>query len=91
VWLDKQNKADYEIMDNEYAFQADPLFYLMPRPGRQGATPAGCFWGNTPGHCLLPTIQKTRQERRSARPRFWPALQWAGKPYKFLFSKPDLC
>lgn len=40
VWLDKQNKADYEIGDNEYAFQADPLFYLMPRPGRQGPTPA---------------------------------------------------
>jgi peptide/nickel transport system substrate-binding protein len=39
VWLDKQNKADYEIMDNEYAFQADPLFYLMPRPGRQGPNP----------------------------------------------------
>jgi peptide/nickel transport system substrate-binding protein len=39
VWLDKQNKANYEIMDNEYAFQADPLFYLMPRPGRQGPTP----------------------------------------------------
>lgn len=39
VWLDKQNKAEYEIMDNEYAFQADPLFYLMPRPGRQGPTP----------------------------------------------------
>jgi peptide/nickel transport system substrate-binding protein len=39
VWLDKQNKADYEIMDNEYAFQADPLFYLAPRPGRQGPTP----------------------------------------------------
>jgi ABC-type transport system substrate-binding protein len=40
VWLDKQNKANYQIMDNEYAFQADPLFYLMPRPGRQGPTPA---------------------------------------------------
>jgi ABC-type transport system substrate-binding protein len=40
VWLDKQNKADYEIMDNEYAFQADPMFYLMPRPGRQGPNPA---------------------------------------------------
>jgi peptide/nickel transport system substrate-binding protein len=40
VWLDKQNKANYEIMDNEYAFQADPLFYLMPRPGRQGPTPS---------------------------------------------------
>lgn len=39
VWLDKQNKADYDIGDNEYAFQADPLFYLMPRPGRQGPTP----------------------------------------------------
>ncbi|MDB5871920.1 MAG: hypothetical protein JWQ07_1362 [Ramlibacter sp.] len=39
VWLDKQNKADYEIMDNEYAFQADPMFYLMPRPGRQGPNP----------------------------------------------------
>jgi peptide/nickel transport system substrate-binding protein len=26
-------------MDNEYAFQADPMFYLMPRPGRQGANP----------------------------------------------------
>ena len=39
VWLDKQNRADYEIMDNEYAYQADPLFYLMPRPGRQGPTP----------------------------------------------------
>lgn len=39
VWLDKQNKANYEIMDNEYAFQADPIFYLMPRPGRQGPTP----------------------------------------------------
>jgi ABC-type transport system substrate-binding protein len=40
VWLDKQNKADYQIMDNEYAFQADPMFYLMPRPGRQGPNPA---------------------------------------------------
>jgi peptide/nickel transport system substrate-binding protein len=40
VWLDKQNKANYQIMDNEYAFQADPMFYLMPRPGRQGPTPA---------------------------------------------------
>jgi ABC-type transport system substrate-binding protein len=40
VWLDKQNRADYEIMDNEYAYQADPLFYLMPRPGRQGPVPA---------------------------------------------------
>lgn len=39
VWLDKQNKADYELMDNEYTFNADPLFYLMPRPGRQGPTP----------------------------------------------------
>jgi len=39
VWLDKQNKADYQIMDNEYAFQADPMFYLMPRPGRQGPNP----------------------------------------------------
>lgn len=39
VWLDKQNTANYEIMTNEYAFQADPLFYLMPRPGRQGPTP----------------------------------------------------
>jgi len=39
VWLDKQNKANYQIMDNEYAFQADPMFYLMPRPGRQGPTP----------------------------------------------------
>lgn len=39
VWLDKQNRADYEIMDNEYAYQADPMFYLMPRPGRQGPTP----------------------------------------------------
>lgn len=39
VWLDKQNRADYELMDNEYAYQADPLFYLMPRPGRQGPTP----------------------------------------------------
>ncbi|MEO3430915.1 ABC transporter substrate-binding protein [Pelagibius sp. CAU 1746] len=39
VWLDKQNKANYEIMTNEYAYQADPLFYLMPRPGRQGPTP----------------------------------------------------
>lgn len=39
VWLDKQNKADYEIGSNEYAFQADPMFYLMPRPGRQGPTP----------------------------------------------------
>jgi peptide/nickel transport system substrate-binding protein len=38
--LDKQNKANYQIMDNEYAFQADPMFYLMPRPGRQGPTPA---------------------------------------------------
>lgn len=38
VWLDKQNKANYEIMTNEYAYQADPLFYLMPRPGRQGPT-----------------------------------------------------
>ena len=39
VWLDKQNKADYEIMTNEYAYQADPMFYLMPRPGRQGPAP----------------------------------------------------
>ena len=39
VWLDKQNSANYEIMTNEYAFQADPIFYLMPRPGRQGPTP----------------------------------------------------
>ncbi|MBC7716316.1 MAG: ABC transporter substrate-binding protein [Pseudorhodobacter sp.] len=39
VWLDKQNRADYEIMTNEYAYQADPMFYLMPRPGRQGPTP----------------------------------------------------
>ena len=39
VWLDKQNKAEYEIMTNEYAYQADPMFYLMPRPGRQGPTP----------------------------------------------------
>lgn len=39
VWLDKQNTANYEIMTNEYAFQADPLFYLMPRPGRQGPNP----------------------------------------------------
>lgn len=40
VWLDKQNHANYQIMDNEYAYQADPMFYLMPRPGRQGPTPA---------------------------------------------------
>lgn len=39
VWLDKQNRADYQIMTNEYAYQADPMFYLMPRPGRQGPTP----------------------------------------------------
>lgn len=39
VWLDKQNHANYDIMTNEYAYQADPLFYLMPRPGRQGPTP----------------------------------------------------
>lgn len=39
VWLDKQNNANYDIMTNEYAYQADPLFYLMPRPGRQGPTP----------------------------------------------------
>lgn len=39
VWLDKQNSAKYDIMTNEYAFQADPMFYLMPRPGRQGPTP----------------------------------------------------
>jgi len=39
VWLDKQNSANYDIMTNEYAYQADPLFYLMPRPGRQGPTP----------------------------------------------------
>jgi len=39
VWLDKQNKANYQIMTNEYAYQADPMFYLMPRPGRQGPTP----------------------------------------------------
>lgn len=39
VWLDKQNHANYDIMDNEYAYQADPLFYLMPRSGRQGPTP----------------------------------------------------
>ncbi|PQO23981.1 hypothetical protein C2I36_05115 [Rhodobacteraceae bacterium WD3A24] len=39
VWLDKQNNANYDIMTNEYAYQADPLFYLMPRPGRQGPNP----------------------------------------------------
>jgi len=26
-------------MTNEYAYQADPMFYLMPRPGRQSPTP----------------------------------------------------
>lgn len=39
VWLDKQNHANYDIMTNEYAYQADPMFYLMPRPGRQGPNP----------------------------------------------------
>lgn len=39
VWLDKQNKANYQIMTNEYAFNGDPLFYLSPRPGRQGPNP----------------------------------------------------
>lgn len=39
VWLEKQNSAKYDIMTNEYAYQADPMFYLMPRPGRQGPTP----------------------------------------------------
>lgn len=39
VWLDKQNTANYDIMTNEYAYQADPMFYMKPRPGRQGPNP----------------------------------------------------
>lgn len=39
VWLDHQNKANYDIMDNVYAFSGDPMFLLSPRPGRQGPTP----------------------------------------------------
>ena len=39
VWLDHQNKANYDILDNVYAFTGDPMFLLSPRPGRQGPTP----------------------------------------------------
>lgn len=39
VWLDHQNKANYDILDNVYAFTGDPMSLLSPRPGRQGATP----------------------------------------------------
>lgn len=39
VWLDHQNKANYDIMDNVYAYTGDPMFLLAPRPGRQGPTP----------------------------------------------------
>lgn len=39
VWLDHQNKANYDIMDNVYAFSGDPMSLLSPRPGRQGPTP----------------------------------------------------
>lgn len=39
VWLERQNKADYDIMDNVYAFTGDPMSLLSPRPGRQGPTP----------------------------------------------------
>jgi peptide/nickel transport system substrate-binding protein len=39
VWLDHQNKANYDILDNVYAFTGDPMSLLSPRPGRQGPTP----------------------------------------------------
>lgn len=39
VWLDRQNKANYDILDNVYAFTGDPMSLLSPRPGRQGPTP----------------------------------------------------
>ncbi|MGW3623618.1 ABC transporter substrate-binding protein [Streptomyces sp. NPDC000880] len=39
VWLDHQNKANYDILDNVYAFTGDPRSLLTPRPGRQGPTP----------------------------------------------------
>lgn len=39
VWLERQNNADYDIMDNVYAFTGDPMSLLSPRPGRQGPTP----------------------------------------------------
>jgi peptide/nickel transport system substrate-binding protein len=66
VWLDKQNRADYEIGDNEYAYQADPLFYLMPRPGRQGPTPAEMAAliakaQNGPADDYLPQLKKVAQ------------------------------
>lgn len=40
VWLDHQNNAKYDIMDNVYSFNGDPMTLLSPRPGRQGPTPA---------------------------------------------------
>lgn len=39
VWLDHQNNAKYDIMDNVYSFNGDPMTLLSPRPGRQGPTP----------------------------------------------------
>jgi peptide/nickel transport system substrate-binding protein len=39
VWLDHQNNANYDILDNVYAFTGDPMSLLSPRPGRQGPTP----------------------------------------------------
>lgn len=40
VWLNNQNTANYDIMDNVYAFTGDPMTLLSPRPGRQGPNPA---------------------------------------------------
>ena len=39
VWVDKLVNADYQIGMNEYAYESDPLGYLVVREGRHGETP----------------------------------------------------
>lgn len=38
-WIDTLSAGDYDLSWNAYAYFADPLQYLAPRAGRQGATP----------------------------------------------------
>jgi peptide/nickel transport system substrate-binding protein len=39
TWQDFLVTADYDITPNEFSFQPDPYWYVVPRDGRQGPTP----------------------------------------------------
>lgn len=39
TWQDYLVTADYDITPNEFSFQPDPYWYVVPRDGRQGPTP----------------------------------------------------